>query len=74
MLAAFPTVASPHFQLARKMYSLAIAGCSTQMWTWLEKNVGDEEMVNKKKIKFFTRYPGNVFTQRLEGSRWCVAA
>lgn len=53
MLTAFPTAASPRFQLGRKMHSLAIADCSMSVWTWLEQNVGDEKMNKKKYIQGF---------------------
>lgn len=54
------------FQLGRKMRSLAIADCSTWVRTWLGKDVGDDEKMNKKNIhKSFTKYPGNFFTPRL---------
>lgn len=54
------------------MHSLSAADCSTRAWTWLEKDVSDEEMRNLKSSKFFPKYAGNVSLKDLEeaGAVW----
>lgn len=53
------------------MHSLSVTDCSTRVWTWLEKDVGDEEL-KKKNPSFFPKCAGNVSLKDLKeaGAVW----